>query len=197
MSLAALGGRLNAPAPRQLTSTLALLVFVASLLGCRSTSIPFRFSPSPLEILVQESPDDPILARVLVGIPGAERVGRASKGYPELLVRLRMENKGTAALTIDPATCVLLGSDLARFGDARPERPGSLEVAPGGSEAILLRFPFPMDGDLEAPLLTGVNLQFEVQVDGRAVEASVTIERVLPVEFGPTTTFSTGFYYGM
>jgi len=25
----------------------------------------------------------------------------------------------------------------------------------------------------------------------------VTIERVLPVEFGPTTTFSTGFYYGM
>ena len=73
----------------------------------------------------------------------------------------------------------------------------NIMVTTGGSEAILLRFPFPMDGDLEAPLLTGVNLQFEVQVDGRAVEASVTIERVLPVEFGPTTTFSTGFYYGM
>jgi len=183
--------------PRRLSSPLALLVLAASLLACRSTSVPFRFTPSPLELLVQESPDQPILARVLVGIPGAERVGRAAQGYPELLVRLRCENKGTGPLSIDPATCTLLGSDLARFGDARPERPGPLAVAPGESEAILLRFPFPMDGDLEAPLLTGVNLQFQVEVDGRAVEASVTIERVFPVDIGPTTTFSTGFYYGM
>jgi len=176
---------------------LSLCVLATSLLGCRSTSVPFRFTPSPLEILVQESPGDPILARVLVGIPGAERVGRSSKGYPELLVRLRLENKGAAPLSIDPATCVLLGSDLARFGEPRPERPGLLAVAPGESEAMLLRFPFPMDGDLEAPLLTGVNLQFIVEVDGRGVEASVTIERVFPVEVAPTSTFSTGFYYGI
>ncbi len=187
----------HSPVPLRLLSPLALLVLAASLLGCRSTSAPYRFSPSPLEVLVQERPDAPILARVLVGIPGAERVGRRSKGYPELLVRLRLENKGLTPLAIDPASCVLLGSDLARFGDARPERPGALTAAPGASETMLLRFPFPMDGDLEAPLLTGVNLQFEVQVDGRAVEASVTIERVFPVEVVPTTTFSTGFYYGM
>ena len=183
--------------PRRFALALALCVLATSLLGCRSTSVPFRFSPSPLEILVQESPGDPILARVLVGIPGAERVGRSTKGYPELLVRLRMENKGAVPLSIDPATCVLLGSDLARFGAPRPERPGLLAVAPGGSEAMLLRFPFPMDGDLEAPLLTGVNLQFVVDVDGRGVEASVTIERVFPVEVAPNTTFSTGFYYGV
>lgn len=181
--------------PRRIALTLCVLA--TSLLGCRSTSVPFRFSPSPLEILVQESPGDPILARVLVGIPGAERVGGSTKGYPELLVRLRMENKGAVPLSIDPATCVLLGSDLARFGAPRPERPGLLAVAPGGSEAMLLRFPFPMDGDLEAPLLTGVNLQFVVDVDGRGVEASVTIERVFPVEVAPNTTFSTGFYYGV
>ena len=87
--------------------------------------------------------------------------------------------------------------DLARFGDPRPERPGPLTVEQGGSEALLLRFPFPMDGDLEAPLLNGVNLQFELEVDGRAVEASVTLERVFPVEPPPNTTFSTGFFYGI
>lgn len=166
-------------------------------LACQATSVPLWFTPSPLEVLVQEGPDQPMLARVLVGIPGAERVGRSSSGYPELLVRLRMENKCGATLSLDPSTCVLLGSDLARFGDPRPEPAGPLVVEPGGSEALLLRFPFPMEGDLEAPLLTGVNLQFELAVDGRAVEASVTLERVFPIDPGPNTTFSTGFYYGV
>lgn len=176
---------------------LAIMALAAVLLGCQSTSVPFRFTPSPQEILIQEGPDQPILARILVGIPGAERVGLESSGYPELLVRLRMENKSPSPLAIDPASCVLLGSDLARFGAPRPERPGRLEVASGGSEALLLRFPFPMEGDLAAPLLTGINLQFEVDLGDRKVEASVTIERVFPMEPGPTTTFSTGFYYGI
>jgi len=177
---------------------LALLALaVLPLAACQATRVPYRFTPSPLEVLVQEAPDQPILARVLVGIPGAEREGGRSDGHPELLVRVRVENKGTSTLSLDPGACVLLGSDLARFGDPRPERPGPLTVEQGGSEALLLRFPFPMDGDLEAPLLNGVNLQFELEVDGRAVEASVTLERVFPVEPPPNTTFSTGFFYGI
>ncbi|MDG1051478.1 MAG: hypothetical protein P8M11_02440 [Planctomycetota bacterium] len=180
-----------------LTPKLFLPLLAAVSLGCQSTSVPFRFTPSPLEIFVQEGPGEPLIARVLVAIPGAERVDRSQRGYPELLLRLRMENKGLSTLSLDPASCVLLGSDLARFGAPRTEHLGPLSVEAGGSEAILLRFPFPMDGDLEAPLLTGVNLQFEVDVEDRKVEASVTIERVFPVEVVPTTTFSTGIYYGV
>ena len=122
--------------------------------------------PEPLETLVEDGEGGPVVARVLVGIPGAEREGRSQDGMPLLLVRLRIENKSEAALTFDPARALLLGSDLARFGAARLEAPEPTEepvrIEPGESRGMLLRFPFPRDGSLDAPLLTGVNLQFEL-----------------------------------
>lgn len=182
------------------TMRLALLLALAvCTLGCRSTSVAYRFTPSPLEVLVQERPGSPIIARVLVGIPGAEREGGRSNGHPELLVRVRVENKGLEVIRFDPRRAVLVGSDLAVFGAARPERAGVMVVPAGSAESLLLRFPFPRDGSLEAPLLTGVNLQFELDHGQTPVEVSVTLERNEPevyVDSGTSVTFGTGFYYG-
>jgi len=179
---------------------LALLLALAfCALGCRSTSVAYRFSPSPLELLVQERPGSPIIARVLVGIPGAEREGGRSNGMPELLVRLRIENKSTVPIRFDPAQALLVGSDLAVFGRARPERAGVVLVHPGIAESLLIRFPFPMDGDLEAPRLTGVNIQFVLDHGDTPVEISLTLERNEPellVDTRSSVTFGTGFYYG-
>ena len=118
---------------------------------------------------------------------------------PELLVRIRIENKGIDPIEFDAARSILVGSDLAVFGPAKPERPGAMVVPPGGAESLLIRYPFPRDGNLEAPLLTGVNLQFELEHGETPVEVSVTLERNEPfvvVESNPAVTFSTGFYYG-
>jgi hypothetical protein len=179
---------------------LALLLALATVcLSCRSTSLAYHFTPSPLEVLVQERPGSPIIARVLVGIPGAEREGLRSSGMPELVVRIRVENKSLEPIRFDPSRSVLVGSDLAVFGAAKPSRAGGMTVPAGSSDSMEVRYPFPRDGSLDAPLLTGVNLQFELDHGDTPVEVSVTLERYEPevyVDHGTAMTFGTGFYYG-
>ncbi|QDV06196.1 hypothetical protein Poly30_17030 [Planctomycetes bacterium Poly30] len=164
-------------------TSLFALATVLLATSCRSTSTSYQFTPSPLEVLVTQSDDEPALARVLVGIPGAEREGGRSSGIPELLVRIRIENQSENGIRFDPARSTLLGSDLAQFGPARSEPAGVLEIPAGRTESLLVRYPFPQDGSLDAPLLTGVNLRFELDLEGRpvgrdAVEVSATMERV-------------------
>ncbi len=170
-----------------------------SLVSCRSTSTRYRFTPSPLEALVQFEEGGPVSARVLVGIPGAEREGRKASRHPELLVRLRIENKSDAPMAFDPASAVLLGSDLAEFGPATSESGAPLQVASGTSGATLLRFPFPRDGDLDAPGLTGINLAFVLETSAGPVDLSVTLERDEPnvvIDAGPPVLWGGGYYWG-
>lgn len=163
-----------------------LILSIATALGamsCRSTEIAYQFNPSPLEVLVTQSADEPVLARVLIGIPGAEREGRETSGRPELLVRMRIENRSENDISFDPSRSTLLGSDLAPFGTAKPEPGGIATIPAGRTESLLVRYPFPQDGSLKAPLLTGVNLRFELDLEGRppgldAVEVSATLERI-------------------
>ncbi|MEE2941230.1 MAG: hypothetical protein VX460_12640 [Planctomycetota bacterium] len=182
---------------------IAVALAAAAAVSCRATSVAYRFAPSPLETLVEDGEGGPVVARVLVGIPGAEREGRSQDGMPLLLVRMRIENKSEAPLDFDPARALLLGSDLARFGAARLEAPepteGPIRIGPGESRGMLLRFPFPRDGSLDAPLLTGVNLQFELGRETGDLELSVSLERnELPEvgDPGPNVVVGGGYYWG-
>ena len=178
---------------------LVLVLLAGALASCRATSVAYRFTPSPLEALVQDPASGAVVARVLVGVPGAERRGHERSGYPELLVRIRVENKSANTMTFDPDQTILIGSDTAVFGPPTAVPPGPMTILPGEANAALLRYPFPRDGSLEAPLLTGVNLQFELSGATEALEMSVHLERNEPevvVDPGPAFTFGTGFYYG-
>ena len=182
---------------------IAVALAAAAAVSCRATSVAYRFVPSPLETLVEDGEGGPVVARVLVGIPGAEREGRSQDGMPLLLVRMRIENKSAALLTFDPASAVLLGSDLAQFGAARLETPEPEEtpvrIDPGDSRGMLLRFPFPRDGRLNAPLLTGVNLQFELGRETGDLELSVSLERNElrdGIDPGPSVVVGGGYYWG-
>lgn len=179
-----------------------LLILVAAglaFVSCRSTSARYRFTPSPLEALVQFEEGGPVAARILIGIPGAEREGGSTSGHPELLVRVRVENKSDGPMSLHPSSAVLLGSDLAEFGPAKSDTPPPLEVPSGGSDATLLRFPFPRNGDLDAPGLTGVNLAFVLETTAGPVDMSVSLERDEPrvlVGAGPPQMWGGGFYWG-
>ena len=132
---------------------------------------------------MSQGEDQPSVARVLVGIPGAEREGRRQGGRPELIVRVRIENQSADAIHFDPSRSSLLGSDLAEFGAAKPEPAGITSVAAGQAKSVLVRYPFPQNGSLDAPLLTGVNLRLELDIDGgpagtQAVEVSASLDRV-------------------
>lgn len=169
---------------RKLFST-TYLAFAAALLAasCRSTQATYQFTPSPLEVQVVEGEGQPSIARVLVSVTGAEREGKRQSGLPELIVRLRIENQSAEAIHFDPSRSSLLGSDLAEFGAAKTEPAGVISILAGNSKSVLVRYPFPQDGSLEAPLLTGVNLRLELDIYGgvkgtHSVELSASLDRV-------------------
>jgi hypothetical protein len=169
---------------RKLFSTTSWAVATALLaVSCRSTQTAYQFTPSPLEVLVSQGEDQPSVARVLVGIPGAQREGNRRSGRPELVVQVRIENQSADDIRFDPSRSQLLGSDLAEFGAAKPQPSGVTSISAGETKSVLVRYPFPQDGSLDAPLLTGVNLRLELDIEGgpsgpESVEVSASLERV-------------------
>lgn len=161
----------------------AALVALAS--ACASTSYPYHFDPSPADVLVEAAPGGPPVARVLVGVVGAEREGKRRDGHPDLIVRVRVEAKGPAPVRFVPASTLVLGPDLAQFGPARVvAEPGTsvgadgeLEVPQGEARDVTLRFAFPRDGDLRMPRLTGVNVSLKLDTPAGAREVSVSLSR--------------------
>lgn len=156
-----------------------LLALAALALGaCTSTSYTYHFEPTPAEAIVASSPDGPALARVLVGVMGAERRARETSGHPDLVVRLRIEAKGAGPIGFDPASAQVLGPDLAEFGPAFVDGgTGPIEVPRNEARDLTLRFAFPRDGDLRMPRLTGVNVSFQVQTPAGPHEVSVSLAR--------------------
>lgn len=158
----------------------ALALVVAALAAsCKSTSYPYHFEPSPAEVQVEASPGGPLVARVLVGVMGAERQGKSSSGHPDLVVRVRIEAKGPGPVSFDPASASVLGPDLSSFGPARAEglAAGAIEVPQGGARDVTLRFAFPKDGDLRMPRLTGVNVSLQIDTPAGRRELSVPLAR--------------------
>jgi hypothetical protein len=157
-----------------------LLLAALALASCASTSYPYRFDPSPAEVQIETAPGGPPLARVLVGVMGAERLGKVSSGHPDLLVRVRVESKGPGPVRFDPASATVLGPDLAAFGPARVDgsaAPGEIEVPMGEARDVTLRFAFPRNGDLGMPRLTGVNVSLTIDTPAGAKELSIALAR--------------------
>jgi len=156
------------------------LAAAAALAACASTSYPYHFEPSPAEVQIEAAPGGPALARVLVGVMGAERLGKASSGHPDLLLRIRVEAKGPGPVRFDPASARVLGPDLASFGPARVDgavAAGEIEVPLGEARDMTLRFAFPRDGDLRMPRLTGVNVSLTIDTPAGAKELSIALAR--------------------
>jgi hypothetical protein len=157
-----------------------LLLAAAALASCAATSYPYHFEPSPAEVQIEAAPGGPPLARVLVGVMGAERLGKQRSGHPDLLLRVRVESKGPGPVRFDPASAVVLGPDLASFGPARvdgTDPPGVIEVPQGGARDVTLRCAFPRDGDLRMARLTGINVRLTIDTPAGAKELSIALAR--------------------
>lgn len=157
-----------------------LLLAAVALAACASTSHPYHFEPSPAEVQIETAPGGTPLARVLVGVMGAERLGKARSGHPDLLLRVRVESKGPGPVRFDPASAVVLGPDLASFGPARvdgPDAQGVIEVPQGGARDVTLRCAFPRDGDLRMARLTGINVRLTIDTPAGSKELSIALAR--------------------
>ncbi len=155
------------------------LALGTALAGCQAKSHRFHFKPSPLEVLVQPDAGGEVLARVLVSVPESVRGGGPDRDWPEMSVRLRIENRTTSIIAFDARSALLVGSDLRAFGPARCDAGGMIAVPAGSTTLIELFFPFPERMPIDAPGLEGLNLQWVLLRGGDAFETSVTVDRAM------------------
>lgn len=151
-----------------------------------------EFLPSPAEVLVQAEGEASEAARVLVSIPYAIRERSSGDGRARMLVRLRVENRGEKALSLDLDKTKLVDSNLVAFGT--PElRSGPQSIAAGEDAILNLGFPYPDGLSLAAPQVSGINLQWTLTNGERAWESSINLERARDArdQFGP------GFGWGL
>ncbi len=160
---------------RRCSTFLALVI----LGGC-ATTYDGRYLYEPRLVDVESPMPDqaegpPV--RTLVTIAGVRRAD-ADAGLPASVeVRLRVENAGPAAVSLDPATLALFSVDFTQFPAPITQPAEPVEIPPGQAGTIEVFFPFPGErypGDLD---LGGLNVRWTLLIGGRPVTSSATFSR--------------------
>jgi len=170
-----------------------------ALASCRSTTYRFYFEPSPNELLVQPDPAGPVLARVLMTVVEGRREGGQRSGYPEMHMRLLVENKTAGPLYVRPDRLLLVDSDLRAFGAPQIVPTGGFEIAQAATGIFDLYFPYPKGLELKAEALRGLNFRWTLEHPGGTAEVTATFARIAPVYvYEPRMYWSFGYagYYG-
>lgn len=158
----------------------ALLAFAALSSCTASRWYDDRFTPAPLEVQVETAAVAGAQVRTLVSVLGVER---AKDGAPDrVVVRMRIENLGTAPATLVTSELELVTADLATFDLASVEPPEVAPIQAGESAIYDLTFPVP-DGKRARDLnLRGLNLKwataFGNDPGGPKVRAGASFQRV-------------------
>jgi hypothetical protein len=169
--------------PRRPGRRVALAGVAAMLCGCSVYNSRYVYAPRPVEVeSVKPGADDAEPARTLVTVVGVRRDDEESQLPASVEVRLRVENTSPFPVAFDPGTLALFSAGLDRFPDpiVRPE--GSVALEPAGSAIVEAFFPLP-DGQRPSDLdLSGLNVQWTLEVGGHAVTSSASF-LVLPTAY--------------
>ena len=186
---------ITTPATR---SVLLLLVLLGSCASPRFYDQ--RFQPAPLETEVGTQAVPGSQVRSLLTVIGIERAGEGHGA--RAVVRIRLENLGTAPTKLETETLSLLSADLVPFGPAElassepPATPESL-VAPGQSATYDVDFPLPAGQKVSSLDLSGLNLRFTLLFGEHKATAGATFRRVEWVYWDPYyPSVSVGVGYG-
>ena len=155
----------------------AILLGLALLASCSSSGwYDHRFEPAPIAAAVSNEATAGSQVRALVTVIGIEK---GQEGKPDhAVVRVRLENIGTAPALFDPGQTSLLTADLKTFGPPAAMPPGPAEIAPGASGQHDIAFPLPEGRKPKDLDLSGLNFRFTVAFDGKKVTTGMTFARV-------------------
>jgi hypothetical protein len=155
------------------------------LLGLGSCTSPrfydYRFQPAPLEVEVGSQSVAGSQVRTLVTVLGIQRAG---EGQPaSAIVRMRLENLGSAPAKLEIESSSLVSADLVVFGPARivsadPAGMPEAEIPAGGDASVDLMFPLPEGRRASDVDLSGLNLRFTLRFGEYTATAGATFRRV-------------------
>ena len=140
-----------------------------------------RYQPAPLEVEVGTQAVAGSQVRCLVSVIGIER---PAEGHgARAVLRMRLENLGTAPAKLETESLSLLSADLAAFGPVQvgsvdPPAMASGEIGPGQSASIDLLFALPAGVKASQMDLSGLNLRFTLRFGEHAATAGATFRRL-------------------
>lgn len=162
----------------------------------------YQYTPEIQEVTVFSSDtQNAEAARVLVSVVGVSRGDDESGIPPAVEIRLRFENHSAGAIAVNPAECRLFAADLREFPPPSAEPDGTIELEPGESVVITVRFPFP-GGEIPGRFdLDGLNVRWSIQIDGVDRAQSATFNRLREMHYNsyerpfPSSRISVGGGY--
>lgn len=161
-------------------TTCACFAALQLLAGCTTSRFyDLRFQPAPLEAEVATQAVAGAQVRALATVIGIER---ARKGHEaRAVVRMRLENLGTAGAKLETGTLSLVSADLKAFGGATVEPVDGTakeEIGPGEHAVFELQFPLP-DGRRTSEIdFSGLNLRFTLLFGEHRVTTGASFQRV-------------------
>jgi len=157
-------------------SALAFALGLSILAGCSSSGwYEHRFDPAPIEVSVSNEGTPGSQIRALVTVIG---IAHGKEGHPDAaVIRVRLENLGSAEAKFDAPSSSLLTADLKALGPPQAPPTAGQEIAPGGTGEYDLAFPTP-EGKRPADLdLSGLNFRFAILFGEKKVVTGMTFQR--------------------
>ena len=164
---------------------LALRSVLLLTLLCGACTSPrfydYRYQPAPLEVEVGTAAVAGSQVRCLLTVIGIERPAEGHGG--RAILRMRLENLGTAPAKLDTETLSLVSADLAVFGPPQiasvdPPAMAGGEIPTGSSASIELLFALPAGAQASQLDLSGLNLRFTLRFGEHAATAGATFRRM-------------------
>jgi len=165
------------------------ILAAALLTGCASKYYDARFVPPTTEAIATAS--NGAQARSVVSYVGVRRKDRKTGAPVQVEFRMRVENLGQVACTLEQHALQLLSGSLEPFGAAQLASDDAPVIPPGGSANYDVLFPIPADRRVDDVDLRSLNLRWAIAFDGETVTNGFTFERLVPAPY-PTTDFSIG-----
>jgi hypothetical protein len=151
----------------------SVLVLLAS---CSSSGFyDYRFQPAPMEAQVTTQAVPGAQVRALVTVLGIER-GK-DKAPDRAIVRMRLENLGTAGAKLELESMSLVTADLQAFGEPSAIGGEWGEIAGGKSEVADIAFPVPAGRHAYDLDVSGLNLRFSVLFGAHRETVGATFRR--------------------
>ena len=156
---------------------LPLLGPLALLTSCATTGWQFSFDPSPAETLIQPSGNASVSARALTTVLEGRREGERADGQARMHLRMLVENRGQAPVSLMTAGMKLVGSTIEVFGLPTLEPAAGEDIPPGETRTYEIYFPYPDGMDLSAPELDGLNLSWSLAYPDGAADVTQSFVR--------------------
>jgi hypothetical protein len=155
--------------------TIVLCMLLAAVVGCRANASnpyvsKYKFIPptQTADLRLDQPYANTAPAATAAATIAGVRNDDADSGIPSSIeVRIRVDNRGPAVVSIDPGSLELRAGEFEAFPPPQTEPSSTLVVQPSSSRTLIAYFPFPSGKTYDTTKLKEVRLTYVARLDDR------------------------------